>query len=292
MTSPPKPVRIVQVSDTHLSRHRGHFNFNFAIFTELMRQDPPDLIVHSGDLSLNGADDESDLAFAKAWHDLLPAPWIAIPGNHDIGEAPPFSRLKQPLTAERITRFERLVGPRWWKREIGGWLLVGLDSSLMASELPDEARQLAFLDEALQSRPGNRKLVFVHMPPYEDDPADPAFTTHSVPHPARAGLIDRCVAGGVRAIGCAHLHVHRALSHRGMQIVWAPTTAFVNIARRIASGYGFPRAGYVEWILDGDALSYRLIEPAGMITQDVGRWNDDVGSTITMPPLPGITWPV
>ena len=29
-----------------------------------------------------------------------------------------------------------------------------------------------------------------------------------------------------------------------------------------------------------------------MITQDVGRWNDDVGSTITMPPLPGITWPV
>jgi 3',5'-cyclic AMP phosphodiesterase CpdA len=285
MTSPPKPVRIVQVSDTHLSRDRGHFNYNFAVFAELMRQAPPDLIVHSGDLSLNGADDESDLAFAKAWHDLLPAPWIAIPGNHDIGEAPPFSRLQQPLDAQRIARFERIVGPRWWKREIGGWLLVGLDSSLFGSELPDEARQMAFLKDALASRRDTRKLVFIHMPPFEDDPTDTAFTTMSVPHPARHGLLDTCAAGGVRAIASAHLHVHRVLSYRGLQIVWAPTTAFVNIAKRLKEGYGFPRAGYIEWMLEGDALSFKLVEPPEMITQDVGRWNDVHGSTITLPPL-------
>lgn len=291
VTTTSKPVRLVQVSDTHLSRVRGHFNANFAVFCDLMRANPPDLIVNSGDLSLNGADDESDLVFAKAWHDLLPAPWVAIPGNHDIGEAPPFSRLKQPLTVERMRRFERIVGPRWWKREIGGWLLVGLDSSLMASELDDERQQMAFLADTLAATPGNRKLVFVHMPPYEDDPANPKFTTHSVPFPARAKLIDACIAGGVRAIACAHLHVHRSLSHRGMQIVWAPTTAFVNIARHIASGYGIARAGYVEWTLDGDRLSYRLVEPHLMITQDVGRWNEEVGSTITMPSF-NAAWPV
>ncbi|MFM9939412.1 MAG: metallophosphoesterase family protein [Hyphomicrobiaceae bacterium] len=287
MTVVPKStaVRLVQVSDTHLSRERGHFNPNFAVFCRLMQANPPDLIVNSGDLSLNGAGVEDDLVFAKAWHDKLPAPWVAIPGNHDIGEAPPFSRLEQPLTAERMQRFERLVGPRWWQREIGGWQLIGLDSSLMGSELPDERRQMAFLRDALASTAGTRKLVFVHMPPYERDPADPKFTTHSVPFPARGALLDACVAGGVRAIACAHLHVHRALSYRGMQIVWAPTTAFVNIARHIASGYGFPRAGYIEWTLAGDAVTYRLVEPHQMITQDVGRWNDEVGSTITMPPL-------
>lgn len=286
-----KAIRLVQVSDTHLSRERGHFNANFAVFSELMQANPPDFIVNSGDLSLNGADVEDDLVFAKAWHDQLAAPWAAIPGNHDIGEAPTFSRLKQPLNAERMQRFERIVGPRWWKREIGGWLLVGLDSSLLASELPDERRQMDFLGEALAGTPGNRKLVFLHMPPYENDPGNPKFTTHAVPFPARGRLLDVCVRGGVRAIACAHLHVHRSLSHRGMQIVWAPTTAFVNIARHIASGYGIARAGYLEWTLDGDNLSHRLVEPHQMITQDVGRWNDEVGSTITMPPF-SARWPV
>lgn len=280
-----KPFRLVQVSDTHLSRERGYFNDNFAVFLEAMRADPPDLIVNSGDLSLNGADVAEDLVFAKAWHDRLPAPWAAIPGNHDIGEAPPFQRLKQPLDAARIGRFETVVGPRWWAREAGGWLLVGLDSALMGSGLDDEARQMAFLRETLAATPGNRKLVFIHIPPYEDDPADPAFTTHALPFPARGPFLDACVAGGVRAIACAHLHVHRVLSHRGLQIVWAPTTAFVNIARHIQNGYGIARAGYIEWTLDGDAMSFTLVEPPEMITQDVGRWNDAHGSTITMPPL-------
>lgn len=286
-----RPVRIVQVSDTHLSRVRGYFNPNFAVFAALMAKAPPDLIVHSGDLSLNGADVEDDLVFARAWHDKLPAPWVAIPGNHDIGEAPPFQRLDQPLDATRIARFERIVGPRWWRREIGGWHLIGLDSSLMGSALPDEARQMAFLREAVEGTTGTRKLVFIHMPPYEDDPADSAFTTHALPFPARGPFLDICARGGVRAIACAHLHVHRVLNHRGMQVVWAPTTAFVNIARHIKTGYGFPRAGYMEWLLDGETLAWRLIEPHEMITQDVGRWNDEVGSTITMPPV-SMTWPV
>ena len=278
-------IRLVQVSDTHLSRDHGHFNYNFTVFREAMQKSPPHLIVNSGDLSLNGADVEGDLIFARAEHDKLAAPWVAIPGNHDIGEAPAFSRLKQPLNDERIARFERIVGSRWWAREIGGWQLVGLDSSLFASGLPDEARQMAFLRDALGKQSGTRKLVFIHMPPYEDDPEDAAFTTHSLPHPSRRAFLDICVDGGVRAIACAHLHVHRVLSHRGMQIVWAPTTAFVNIARQLNNGYGFPRAGYIEWTLDDDALSFQLIEPPEMITQDVGRWNAVHGSTITMPPL-------
>lgn len=278
-------IRLVQVSDTHLSRDHGHFNYNFQVFREAMQKLAPDLIVNSGDLSLNGADVEADLVFARAQHDLLAAPWAAIPGNHDIGEAPGFSRLKQPLTVERMSRFERVVGPRWWTREIGDWLLVGLDSSLFASALPDEAQQSAFFRDALAKRPGNRKLVFIHMPPYEDDPENTEFTTHSLPHPSRQAFLDTCASGGVRAIACGHLHVHRVVSHRGMPIVWAPTTAFVNVARQLNNGYGFPRAGYVEWLLDGDTLSFELIEPPEMITQDVGRWNAVRGSTITMPPL-------
>lgn len=278
--------RLVQVSDTHLSAERGHFNDNFDVFCAAMTADPPDLIVHSGDLSLDGADHDGDLEFAAAEHGRLPDPWLAIPGNHDIGEAPAFSRLKQPLDQKRIARWERIVGERWWSRTVGdGWLIVGLDTALMASGHADEARQLSFLRDTLAAHKGNRKLIAMHMPPYLDDPDDARFTALAVPHPARAAFLDACLDGGVRAIACGHVHVYRTLAWRGIDIVWAPTTAFVNIAEQLKRGYGFPRAGYLEWVLDGDAISHRLVEPARMITQDVGRWNAEVGSTITLPPI-------
>ncbi len=52
---------VVQVSDTHLSRNRGYFYDNWRVFLSDMRAAPPDLIVHSGDLSLRGTDDVEDL---------------------------------------------------------------------------------------------------------------------------------------------------------------------------------------------------------------------------------------
>ena len=42
-------VRIVQVSDTHISRKRAYFFDNWEVFVDEMRRQPPDLIVHSGD---------------------------------------------------------------------------------------------------------------------------------------------------------------------------------------------------------------------------------------------------
>jgi 3',5'-cyclic AMP phosphodiesterase CpdA len=59
-------VRIVQVSDTHVSRKRAYFIDNWHVFVGDVRANPPDLIVHSGDVSFDGADDEDDLAFARA----------------------------------------------------------------------------------------------------------------------------------------------------------------------------------------------------------------------------------
>jgi 3',5'-cyclic AMP phosphodiesterase CpdA len=77
----------------------------------MMRANPPDRIVHSGDVSFDGAYDEDDLAFARAEKDRLPVPWVAIPGNHDIGESPLAIRLQQPINAERMERWRRHFGP-------------------------------------------------------------------------------------------------------------------------------------------------------------------------------------
>ena len=51
--------RIAQISDTHLSDAKPFFVDNFIRIGEALRESRPDLVVNSGDISLDGAD-ESD----------------------------------------------------------------------------------------------------------------------------------------------------------------------------------------------------------------------------------------
>lgn len=282
------PIRIVHVSDTHLSPTHGYFDVNWDAFRADMEVARPDLLVHGGDLAFNAPVVEADLADAAQRIAALGLDWLAIPGNHDIGEAPAYSRLKQPVTSERMAAWRRLVGPQWWVRDIGAWRLVGLDTSLMGSALPEEAEQVAFLAEALQGRNGRPVMVFVHMPPFDRDPADPKWSTSVIPFPARAGFLDACAAGGVKVINCGHLHIHRRLRHRGMEIVWAPATAMVDVRRGLTQRRRFPRPGYVEWTLDGKRASHRLVEPTRMFVIDMSGWTAQSGGTVTtLPPWRG-----
>jgi 3',5'-cyclic AMP phosphodiesterase CpdA len=287
-TMPNEPISIVQVSDTHVSGKRAYFLDNWDVFVDLMRADAPDLIVHPGDLSFDGAGDSDDLAFAAREQERLSAPWLALPGNHDIGESLAAIRLDQPTNVARRAAWASHFGPTQWMRDIGEWRLVGLDTSLMGCDTPEEAAQRRFLEETLASRAGCPVLLFQHMPPYLTEADDPALTTLAVPHAARHWLFDTCLSGGVKAIACGHVHVYRHLSYRGIDIVWAPATSFFNIIERQKFGC-VPRAGYVEWTLNGDKISHRLVEPPLMLTHDVGAWNKAQGSTTKMPPRPAPT---
>ncbi len=169
---PDRPLRVVQVSDTHLSETHAYFIDNYDVFVDEMQALQPDLIVHTGDISFNGPLRPADLAFAKAQLDRLPAPVLTLAGNHDIGEAPPFSRLDQPIDTARMEAWTTTVGPMWWSHDLGNWRLIGLDSALMASGLAEEAAQLAFLRDQLASRGARQAMVFMHMPPFETDAKD------------------------------------------------------------------------------------------------------------------------
>jgi len=48
----------------------------------------PDVVIHLGDLSLDGAHGPGHLAYGRQQLDRLPVPWRAVPGNHDIGDNP------------------------------------------------------------------------------------------------------------------------------------------------------------------------------------------------------------
>jgi 3',5'-cyclic AMP phosphodiesterase CpdA len=279
------PIRLVHVSDTHLSPTHRYFAMNFAAFGDAMAEAPPDLLVHGGDLAFNGPALPADLAHGAAEMAALGLPWRAIPGNHDIGEAPPFSRLAQPVDAARMAAWRAAVGPQWWVEDHGDWRLIGLDTALMGSGLAEEVEQAAFFALALAERAGRPVMVFVHMPPFDADPADPAFSTAVIPFVARGPFLDACAAGGVKVIACGHLHVYRRLRHRGMEIVWAPPTAMVDVRRVQQRRRRFPRPGYVEWRLDAKGATHRLVEPPRMFVIDVSGWGAaHGGTTTTLPP--------
>ena len=57
-------MRIVQISDTHLSRDKPHFFDNWAPLAAWIADQHPDLVIHTGDVTVDGARVETDLSFS------------------------------------------------------------------------------------------------------------------------------------------------------------------------------------------------------------------------------------
>jgi predicted phosphodiesterase len=78
---------IAQISDTHLSDDKPFFVGNFVRVGEALRANRPDLVLHSGDITLDGASNEADLAAARLLHGGLGLPVRFLRGNHDLGDS-------------------------------------------------------------------------------------------------------------------------------------------------------------------------------------------------------------
>ena len=74
----------MQISDTHFSADRG-VPPQWPAVLDWLAAEPPDLLVHTGDIVYEDPDDDVDRAFAKSLLDQAPVPYVVIPGNHDIG---------------------------------------------------------------------------------------------------------------------------------------------------------------------------------------------------------------
>lgn len=65
---------LAQISDPHLGAQTSLFRRNFDAVVEHLIAEPPDLIIATGDVSLDGADSEADMAFAAQSLARLPRP--------------------------------------------------------------------------------------------------------------------------------------------------------------------------------------------------------------------------
>lgn len=216
-------MKILHITDTHLSPSKPHFNDNWEPLARWICDQVPDLVVHTGDLSVDGADHDDDLRFAIGQIRSLPVPVLCLPGNHDVGHLPGTS---QPVDDARLARWRGLVGPDRWLADHGAWRLVGIDSLLCGSNSAEEAEQAAWLARALADRDGRRVAMFSHQPLFVDDPEEGDTGYWSIPPEPRRMLRDHLRRHAVALFGSGHLHVAFAGLIDGTSVVWAPASSF------------------------------------------------------------------
>ncbi len=261
--------RVAQVSDLHLSARAPGFSANAERLAGWLRGARPDLVVDTGDVSLDGADDAADLRLARAWHDGLGLDWVAVPGNHDVGDLP---ASKQPANPVRLVRWRGEMGPDRFSRDIPGWRLLGLDSQVAATGLPEEEAQAVWLAEALEGAGALRVALFLHKPLYEEHAGEAAETFWCVPPSARRRLLAILGDHPPALVASGHIHQWRDRGVvDGMRQVWGPSAAFV-VGDPWQKPVGEKVLGAVEHEFhpDGSCAS-RLVRVPELTPHDIGE---------------------
>lgn len=276
---------VVLVSDSHLGRNHAYFQDNWETFLTEMEALKPDLVIHAGDVSFNGPDAPDDIRFAREQIARLRVPWVAIPGNHDIGEPGDNPRLKQPITADRLGVWHEVFGADRHVLDVAGWRLVLLNSELLGSGMAEEKAQWEMLTEALAGAEGRPLGLVLHKPLFQMTP-DEAEPNGSCVHPGpRRPVLALAREHGVRFVASGHLHTWRRFVLDGTDFVWAPTTAFITPGRFADAG-GVARVGYTVWRFEGDSYSVDYVQPPLFVNVDITNWSTQKGSSISLPPLP------
>lgn len=92
---------LLHLSDTHFGTEQAPVIEALVALAQRLR---PDLVVLSGDITQRAR--PAQFKAARAFVDRLGAPWLAIPGNHDISLLDPLTRLLRPYA-----RFRAAFGP-------------------------------------------------------------------------------------------------------------------------------------------------------------------------------------
>ena len=230
-------ARVVQISDTHFTSTLEPP----AVWSDLLdwlRDDPPDLVVHTGDIVLADPDDAADRAFAKALLDQLPVPCVVIPGNHDVGF---FG--EEPDLPRRIAAFRETWGNDRFVVDIAGWRLVGVSTFLLGTPEHDDWLQRAVATD----RP---VLAFVHQPLLGDPPDG-----WEMPAAARQAFDRATREADVRVVACGHRHCSLTVG----RAVWAPSLTLLNPEPVPGAD---PRPGLVEHTLTTTGVhEHRVLRP-------------------------------
>jgi alkaline phosphatase D len=219
-----RDMKIIQITDTHFSPDKTHFNANWAPLLTWIEEQKADLIVHTGDLSVNGADHVHDITFSMDLMRQVSTPMLIVPGNHDVGHLPGSD---QPVNTERLKRWRDLTDGDRFVEDANGWRFVGLNALLLGHEDEEEEAQFEWLRTAFEERNGRRLALFSHKPLFVDEPHEGDTGYWGVRPIQRKRLYDLIAAHDVPLFASGHLHWAWKGKFENTSIVWGPSAAFV-----------------------------------------------------------------
>lgn len=273
---------LAHISDTHLSGGKPYWLANFDAVAAHLRAEAPDLVVNTGDVSLNGADLRDDLDVALARHEGLGLAWRAIPGNHDVGDNQEIAK-KQPFDAERRARWLDVFGADWWMQDVPGWRLLGINSLLLGSDVAEAAAQEAFIAEAAAGLEGRKLLLFQHKPLFHHRIDETDVSGHAVNPGPRARLFAALGAVRPTLVCCGHLHEYRLAESDGITQCWAPGTSFTLSDWFLPNHGGVHVVGHVRIELEADGrFAAGLVQAAGLVAHDLVDFPEAYGDIRAM----------
>ncbi len=249
-------ARIVHVSDSHLTSGDAVANANWDSVSAYVRRTKPDLVVHTGDISMDGTNERNDLAHARRRLDELQTPWVAVPGNHDIGEQ---SGSVGGIDDARVRRYRDMIGATYWSVDVGGWTLVGVDSQTLLHDRGSETEeQWEWLEHVLDGDVPT--VLFTHRPlmPWRDGELDDDGRYFTAA--ARARMTKILERSDVRLVGSGHVHQWRSDIIDRRAHVWVPST-WATLPDEVQPLIGWKVVGLVEHRLDPDGRSRSALVP-------------------------------
>ncbi len=248
-----KPLRVVQVSDSHLFADTDgkllglNTEFSLGKVLELVEREQPamDMILATGDLSQDASRDSYvrlDRALQKFG---VPIYWME--GNHD----------KPAPMLEALRGQEKRISP--CVVETGNWTIILLDSTI-PDDVPGELydKDLAFLDESLRNARGEHIIVALHHHPI---PMGCKWLDTQVVASADRffDVIDRY--DRIRAVIWGHVHQEYDGERNGVRLLSVPSTCvqFKPFSE--------------DFAVDDSAPGYRWMDlyPDGRIETEVSR---------------------
>jgi 3',5'-cyclic AMP phosphodiesterase CpdA len=259
--------RVIFVSDTHLSPDAPEAQHNWAAVVRYVSGAAPDLVIHLGDLSLDGARSAADLDHARRQLDRLPVPWAAVPGNHDVGDNPlPDGPDGLSVTEGRRQRWLDVVGADYWSLVISDWTLLAVNAQLPGSGLAAEASQWSWLEDQLRSASASQRIALLaHKPLTASADELAAAPPYRFWPPASRDRLQQLFAVRPPTLFISgHVHQSRQLRVDGTSHVWVPTTWAV-LPDHEQPVLGAKRCGLLSVILEaGQTPEPQFHEPDGI----------------------------
>lgn len=257
-------MRIVVVSDTHLASRARACLDNWSVVQHWIRMARADLVVHLGDITVDGASYPADLREAAGAFSELGAPVRFLPGNHDIGDNPsqPGVTVESPLDPARLEEYRTLFGDDRWALHLEDWQLIGLNAQLFGTSSVEEERQWAWLEHV--TREGDCPLgLMLHKPLFRDSPHEDRPHVRYVPVSSRRRLLAMLSDRRLRFVLSGHAHQSRVVMYDGVEHRWAPSTAFC-LPDAMQERIGEKQVGVIVLSLDGGWHRFATFRPEGL----------------------------